>query len=212
MSKKLIVNADDYGQNNDWGVPEGILLAHKDGIVTSTSVLVNYVTKEQVKQAKETSLGLGLHVQKDPRRELTLFQDLFGENPTHMDSHRFLMYEREHRLAFYNLAQEVGMPIRKAALSFKSVGDFKLCFKQIVMPKGLRTTDYAVFTPIKDEESLLGVLHSLKEGSTEVMCHVSLNPNNKNGAMKRQLEIMTSPRVKKTIIDQGIKLITFKDL
>ena len=37
MSKRLIVNADDYGRTT--GVVEGILRAHQQGIVTSTTAM-----------------------------------------------------------------------------------------------------------------------------------------------------------------------------
>ena len=39
MTRRLIVNADDFGLTR--GVSEGILAAHRHGIVTSTTVLVN---------------------------------------------------------------------------------------------------------------------------------------------------------------------------
>ena len=39
MTKKLIVNADDFGRTPS--VTEGILRAHKEGIVTSTTAMMN---------------------------------------------------------------------------------------------------------------------------------------------------------------------------
>ena len=62
MSKKLIVNADDYGRTP--GVSRGILAAHRDGIVTSTTVMVNQPgIEEQLPQALACpGLGVGLHL------------------------------------------------------------------------------------------------------------------------------------------------------
>jgi len=62
MSKKLIVNADDYGRTP--GVSRGILAAHRDGIVTSTTVMVNQPgVEEQLPQALACpGLGVGLHL------------------------------------------------------------------------------------------------------------------------------------------------------
>lgn len=63
MSKRLIVNADDYGRSPE--ISEGIRLAHKYGVVTSTTCMMNIPsTAEDVRLAvKETpDLGLGVHL------------------------------------------------------------------------------------------------------------------------------------------------------
>lgn len=62
MVKQLIVNADDYGRSP--GVSRGILHAHREGIVTSTTVMVNQPGVEvQLAGALACpALGLGLHL------------------------------------------------------------------------------------------------------------------------------------------------------
>jgi len=62
MVKKLIVNADDFGRSP--GVSRGILEAHRTGIVTSTSVMINQPgIEEQLAQAlAHPKLGVGLHL------------------------------------------------------------------------------------------------------------------------------------------------------
>jgi hypothetical protein len=63
VSKRLIVNADDYGYTR--GVSQGIRLAHLRGIVTSTTAMMNYPgAVEDLRMAvKECPrLGLGLHL------------------------------------------------------------------------------------------------------------------------------------------------------
>ncbi len=61
-SKRLIVNADDYGWTQ--GITDGILKAHHDGIVTSTSMMVNRAASEyaleQMKLAPKLSVGVHL--------------------------------------------------------------------------------------------------------------------------------------------------------
>lgn len=61
--KYLIVNADDLGYAE--GVNEGIVEAHKKGIVTSTSLMVRgKAASHGVKLAKKNQgLGIGLHFQ-----------------------------------------------------------------------------------------------------------------------------------------------------
>lgn len=62
MRRRLIVNADDYGRAP--GVSRGILEAHREGIVTSTTVMVNQPGIElQLPDALGyPDLGIGLHL------------------------------------------------------------------------------------------------------------------------------------------------------
>ncbi len=62
MCKKLIVNADDFGRSP--GVSRGILQAHRSGIVTSTTVMINQPSvKSQLEEAvAHSNLGMGLHL------------------------------------------------------------------------------------------------------------------------------------------------------
>jgi len=68
--RALIVNADDFGLTR--GVSGGILEAHRHGIVTSTTVLVTAdVDRRQLDEARDTGLGLGLHVNLTLGKPLT---------------------------------------------------------------------------------------------------------------------------------------------
>jgi predicted glycoside hydrolase/deacetylase ChbG (UPF0249 family) len=59
--RRLIVNADDWGLTR--GVSEGILAAHRHGIVSSTTVLATAaLDRELVARVRDSGLGLGLHV------------------------------------------------------------------------------------------------------------------------------------------------------
>ncbi len=61
--KKLIVNADDFGQTA--GISRGIIEGHRDGIITSATVMINFPAAEagiRQAQADAPKLGLGLHL------------------------------------------------------------------------------------------------------------------------------------------------------
>lgn len=60
--KRLIVNADDFGMSR--GITDGILLAHKFGFVTSTSLMANMPAAEYAAAAgaRVPSLGIGVHL------------------------------------------------------------------------------------------------------------------------------------------------------
>lgn len=60
MSRLLIVNADDYGISP--GVSEGILRAAETGIVSSTTVMANLVTGEELRNLQQSGLPCGCHL------------------------------------------------------------------------------------------------------------------------------------------------------
>jgi chitin disaccharide deacetylase len=63
MSRQLIVNADDFGRTR--GVSAGIIRAHLDGIVTSTTAMMNLpgvVPDLHQARTEAPNLGLGVHL------------------------------------------------------------------------------------------------------------------------------------------------------
>ena len=62
MARRLIVNADDFGRAE--GIDRGILRAHRDGIVTSTTLMTNApATDHAAWLARESpSLDVGVHL------------------------------------------------------------------------------------------------------------------------------------------------------
>jgi len=60
--KRLIVNADDFGWTR--GISDGILLAHRDGVVTSTSLMVNQPASDYalVCASQHPRLSVGIHL------------------------------------------------------------------------------------------------------------------------------------------------------
>jgi predicted glycoside hydrolase/deacetylase ChbG (UPF0249 family) len=78
MTRRLIVNADDFGLTR--GVSEGILAAHRHGIVTSTTALVTSgIDADLVARARGSALGIGLHVNLTLGRPLTRGASLVDE-------------------------------------------------------------------------------------------------------------------------------------
>jgi len=71
VSRRLIVNADDFGLTP--GVCGGILSAHRHGIVTSTTLLATAAIDDELLAAlRDSGLGVGIHV------NLTLGRPLSG--------------------------------------------------------------------------------------------------------------------------------------
>jgi len=73
------VNADDFGLTR--GVSEGILAAHRHGIVTSTTVLVTLPVAPDLRdRLVRSGMGIGLHVNLTLGRPLTRASSLVGRD------------------------------------------------------------------------------------------------------------------------------------
>lgn len=77
---KLIINADDFGLTN--GVTYGIYDAIKDGVVTSTTMMVNTLGSELAAELvkNDAELKVGLHLNLSLGRPLTVCKSLVDEN------------------------------------------------------------------------------------------------------------------------------------
>ena len=77
---RLIVNADDFGLCK--GVNEGIIEAHKNGIVTSTTLMVTMSSVEHALELASNypSLGIGLHLNCTLGKPLTNCKTLIKDN------------------------------------------------------------------------------------------------------------------------------------
>ncbi len=90
MSKYLIVNADDFGYS--FSINKGIIEAHTNGIVTSTSVMVDGIAAHEAKDlTKFPNLSVGLHfelatganVETELERQIEKFIAIVGKGPDH---------------------------------------------------------------------------------------------------------------------------------
>src|ERR1041385_1767438 len=61
-ARRLVVNADDFGRSH--GINEAVLRAHREGILTTASLMMNEeATDEAVQLARDNPrLGVGLHL------------------------------------------------------------------------------------------------------------------------------------------------------
>ena len=129
--KYLVVNADDFGASA--GVNRGIVEAHRRGIVTSASLMVEMPgSEEAARLARECpALSVGLHVRlgdggrkpaadrSDPvacrqsvEAQLIRFSELMGRMPTHLDSHHHVHTDPSLLPHFRETAKRCGVPLR----------------------------------------------------------------------------------------------------
>lgn len=110
MTRRLIVNADDFGLTR--GVSAGILSAHRHGIVTSTTLLATVaIDAEQLAALRDSALGVGIHV------NLTLGRPLSGGRSL-VDSDGRFVRDANHAVAradARDIEREVNAQIEKFA-------------------------------------------------------------------------------------------------
>lgn len=218
--RRLIVNADDLGAGR--GVNRGVVEAHRDGIVTSASLMVEMPGSEEAARlaAGLPHLSVGLHAvltgedgapladfgdrercRAELRRQLGRFAQLTGGAPTHLDSHHNA--HRDPRLlpCFLELAAERRIPLREHSPA-KYLPDF---YGQ--------WDDGETHLESIGPASLVRMLGELGPGVTELGCHPGYASSDfrSSYSTERETELRTlcSPDVRHAIEELGIELTDF---
>ena len=215
----LIVNADDFGASA--GVNRGILEAHVQGIVTSTSLMVDAPGSEEAGALARMApgLGVGLHVDLPPalanggnateleselRRQADRFLELTGGSPTHLDSHRDVHRRASLLPAFLELAHSLRVPLRGHSPT-RRLGNFYGQWGGESHPEQIGVA------------SLIRMLESrLQDGITELICHPGYVDEDLRSSYvrERELEIATlcDARVREALQALHIELVNHHDL
>jgi predicted glycoside hydrolase/deacetylase ChbG (UPF0249 family) len=223
MTRWLIVNADDFGASV--GINSGIIEAHTDGVLTSTSLMVTGAAAGAAVAAarRHPELGLGLHwdldgeqgepgidledvdaVRSELGRQLDLFLELVGSPPTHFDTHHHV-----HRLPHVGavaeeLAGPFGVPLRQdGRVAF--VGGFYGQWEWQVTDLSHVSVDFLIWI----------LRNEVGEGWTEVSCHPGyVTPDFASVYLterEAELRTLTDRRVAEEIEALGIRLASYRD-
>lgn len=212
--KWLIVTGDDFGITR--GINRGIVEAHRDGILTSTSLMVDRpVSEEAVALARQCpTLSLGLHLELDGieaervpaelERQHTRFLALVGTAPTHVDSHHDV--HRNLRILPHVLAWA-----RRADLLVRGYSRVRH-FPEFYGEWGGETHLEQIGV-----EGLLRLLDvGVREGVTELTCHPGYVdaqlPSSYTAEREVELRTLCDDRVRRAIVQREIRLIGFRDL
>lgn len=228
MRRELIVNADDFGRSH--GINHGIAAAHERGLVTSASLMVRWPAARAaavyVREHPELSVGLHVDVgesvfrdgewtcvyevvasedrallEAEVERQLGLFRELVGRDPTHLDSHQHVHRDEPVRSVLDGLSVRLDVPLRSVSERVRYCGEF---YAQT--SKGESVPDRV--TP----DALVGLIRSLPPGLTELGCHPGFGDDaNSLYAHERELEVaaLCDPRVRKAVAACGIELRSF---
>lgn len=212
--KWLIVTGDDFGMTS--GINRGIVQAHRDGILTSASLMVDRPACEEAATLGRAcpALSLGLHLELDaidPERVLAEFDrqcrrfvELVGAVPTHVDSHHDVHRDPHvlpHVLAW---ARRAGVPVR----GYSSVHHLHQFYGQwggVTHPEQIGVD---VLVRLLDTE--------VRPGATELTCHPGYVDAGlaSSYAAEREMELGTlcDDRARQAIVEREIRVIGFRDL
>jgi chitin disaccharide deacetylase len=214
--RRLIVNADDFG--HAVGVNEGIVEAYVNGIVTSTSLMVDLpAAAHAVELARgHPGLSVGLHYVEDGpaiddpdhvartfAEQLDRFRELTGAEPTHVDSHHHVHMSRLE--TFAPLVAPLGVPLRGDG-RVRYVGDFYGQPRRGVVELERVRAPY-----------LLEVIghEAAAEGFTELGCHPARVTDDLVSSYSREREVelatLTDPDLRARIADLGLALASYHD-
>ncbi len=229
---KLCINADDYSYT--WGVTEGILYAHLNGIVTSTSVLVN---NDNLNEAYEKSkicpnLGFGIHFALTVGKPLTDCKTLCDEEgnffnqsvlePKEIDAKELEIEFRAQMERFIKVFKRLPDHIdghhhihvlpQVIDVTKKLMAEYGLKARALCDMKFIDSfygDDVSV-------EKLLSILDFYKdEEAIELMVHPAFsdialrNMSSYNDIRIKELNILCDPRVKEYIAKNNIQLIHY---
>jgi predicted glycoside hydrolase/deacetylase ChbG (UPF0249 family) len=218
--KYLIVNGDDFGASR--GINRGILEAHRFGILTSTSLLVNTPWSGQAAELSRIlpDLSVGLHA--DVRKELSArdpvassglraalcaqferFQELMGRPPTHLDAHHNAHRDPRALPFFLELAREHGLPLREHS----PVRYFSKFYG--------RWNGETHLEQISEHNLARMLAAEIEDGITELSCHPGyVDPDYPSGySIEREAELraLCAPRVRRVLLDQSIQLVNYRE-
>jgi chitin disaccharide deacetylase len=227
--RRLVVNADDFGLSA--GVNAGVLRSHREGIVTTASVMVRGEAVEEAVASAEAQglIALGLHVDlaewtctngewrlayevvrtSDPvavaaelERQLERFRALTGRDPTHLDSHQHVHREEPVRSIMGRRAKELRLPLRHH-------GRVRYCGAFYGQGHAGALLGAAITS-----ERLIALIEDLPEGATELCCHpaAGVDPSMAYGAERLlELESLCDERVGAALDRAGVQLCTFAE-
>jgi chitin disaccharide deacetylase len=230
MERVLIVNADDFGQSAP--ITRGILRAHEQGVVTSTSLMVRFPAAAYAAE-RAGDLDLGLHidlgewtyrdgnwvalyerVEMDERSaieceigdQLAEFRRLTGKDPSHLDSHQHVHLHEPVLSVAKRFAEDLGVPLRGFSPWVRYCGNF---YGQ--SGKGVPCAQAITV------DAIVKLVRDLPIGITELACHPGEDRDDDGRSsygMERLLEAETlcHPRVQDVIGQEGIRLCSFVEL
>jgi predicted glycoside hydrolase/deacetylase ChbG (UPF0249 family) len=215
--KYIIINADDFGYSD--GINRGIIKAHTDGVLTSTSLMVYEKLAEEAKKLNSyPNLSVGLHfvlpenatnISDELLRQIDLFIKIMGKRPSHLDAHKIPLTEKSGlKKTFLKASEEYSVPVRE-------LGHVKHIHSFFGLDKKSKSYDKNKISP----EALIKIIDEADDDFIEIMTHPGYcdafleNKSSYNKFREIELKTLTSSLVKKYIDENSnLKLINWGDV
>ena len=143
-------------------------------------------------------------MEDEARGQLALFRSLLGRDPTHVDSHQHAHRDEPAQSVLVALAEELSVPLRHFTPSIAYCGGF------------YGQSDTGEPAPeLVSAEALVGLIDSIPEGITELLCHPASEVDFEStyGEERlRELDALCDPRAHQGIERVGIELRSFADV
>jgi len=227
----LIVNADDFGMTA--GINAGILTAHRQGIVTSASLMVRqpFAAEAAALSENEPGLGLGLHVDlvewepsdgvwqemyarvdledsvqvaDELAMQIQLFCSLVGRPPDHLDSHQHVHLNGPPRSECLKVAKAYGIPLRGIDPRVGFCGQFYgQQGRGVPYPEGITTSN------------LVRLIEEAPAGWMELTCHPGYADDVRSvyaAEREQELAVLCDPSLPKILYSMGVRLGSFAEL
>jgi predicted glycoside hydrolase/deacetylase ChbG (UPF0249 family) len=227
---RLIVNADDFGFTPD--VNDGIIEAHRNGILTATTLMANASAFDHaVALAHKTpTLDIGVHLEFETPLYASFRKQIekiiaAGIKPTHLDVHRHRHLLPHVLRAVARVARDFNIAWVRRPFDLKPRTNVSKAM-HLARPffaaslRGLKTTDYFTgfqLTGTLNTDTLLEALYHLHPGLTEFMCHPGFHgaaldtaPTRLKQSREIELRALTSPSVKDLIAANNIQLTNYR--
>ena len=203
MNNYLIVNADDFGYSH--GINKGIIEAIENGIVTSTSVMVNATAADEAKDlTKYPNLSVGLHfelpevvnVKAELEKQIEKFVAIIGKMHDHLDTHKRHTTDEGIKEVLEEYAKEHNLPVRN--FNAKHIGSFDINSNDTSVAQLKRSIDEAT------------------NEYNELMTHCGYSDDylrehsSYNDLREQELTAICDPSIKQYIADKGLRLINWR--
>ncbi|MGN6607683.1 MAG: carbohydrate deacetylase [Jatrophihabitans sp.] len=227
-ARVLIVNADDFGRSP--GVNEGTIACHRDGVVTSASLMVRWpdaAAAGAYAAANPDGLSVGLHfdlgewywadgdwheryvvtasddvaaVTAELEYQLARFVQLVGRPPTHLDSHQHVHRDPLVGRIVAAAGRRLGVPVRDQCADIAYCGRFY----------GQDGKGYP-FPEFVGLDAWRTIVAELPPGITELGCHPGTRDDVPGYGPERILEcaVLRDPRARAVLDDHGVRLATY---
>ncbi len=166
---KLIINADDFGYSSVFN--QKILDLLKKGYIKSTTVMIDWLNKDQESQIRELKglyekkrVSAGLHLVIDDnkrineqiREQYKKFSQIFATNPSHLDLHKYHPESVEMEIARF--AEQHNLSVRNSGIKTTAK---QTTYPAFECPKCLMTLDI-----------VMGFIQKMEDGySYELVSH-----------------------------------------